>query len=247
MSTLETQVRETFAAGLRRQARTVVSSLQAPTVTGLERCVQLLSQTVEQVNVVARLEEPQASAVREGVLYDAYVPLLYVKEGRIEDAVEWLSGSWHLLAGHESHRKRLKPLGAPVANLQEVIRLYNIAWTSWVITESESDRPREKIPRLMTSLRLSFVEVGRMLGVSDETARRWSTGASRMPPDKLAILDIIDNALAKLHRLFKTDRLPEVIRRPAEIFEGQTALAWILEGKIAEVADRYDRELSWQT
>jgi hypothetical protein len=41
--------------------------------------------------------------------------------------------------------------------------------------------------------------------------------------------------------------LPTGIRRPAELFDGETALAWILRGRIAEVADRYETALLYQT
>lgn len=102
------------------------------------------------------------------------------------------------------------------------------------------------IRRLMAHLRLSYDDVGRMVGSSGETIRRWEQGQHAPTPEKQAVLTAADAALSRLLTMFKADALPAVIRRPAEIFDNERAFDWILRGRIVQVVDRYERELSYQ-
>jgi len=101
------------------------------------------------------------------------------------------------------------------------------------------------IQRLMTHLQLSYDEVGLIAGTTGETVRRWEHGQS-VPPEKHAVLHATDAALSRLLDVIKPEALPSAVRTPAEIFDNESALAWILRGRMAEVAERYDRELSYQ-
>ena len=100
--------------------------------------------------------------------------------------------------------------------------------------------------RLAGALDLSFDELGQMLGVRGETARRWERGLGSIPTDRLADLTTAEAALDRLLGLFRPERLPVAIRRPAELFGGESALDWILRGRIQDVADGYERALSYQ-
>lgn len=102
------------------------------------------------------------------------------------------------------------------------------------------------IRRLMAHLQISYDELGRMVGANGETVRRWEQGRHTPPPDKQAVLTSADAALSRLLTMLKADALPAAIRRPAEAFGNQLALDWILQGRIADVADRYDRALRYQ-
>src|SRR5437667_255605 len=126
------------------------------------------------------------------------------------------------------------------------VRLVSVAVADEMLAGSRAARGRQAIRRLLTTLRLSYDDTGRMLGTSGETVRRWATGQAGLSAEKLALLDIATQALGRLQRLFRPDRLPEVVRRPAESFGGQRALDWILQGRIREVADSYEQELAYQ-
>jgi len=257
------RVLETFSTDLGRHVRTVQSSLHTPTIEGLNRTVQLLSQSVDKVNSLAGVSEPEAAAVKEGVLCDAVLPVLYWAEGKVDEAAQLLAGSWFAFAGKtitgEMRRSistkeftyavnfKLHFLSSDPKKVRDVTRFYTMALEKWVIEGSGADRGRDQIHLLMTSLRFSLGDLGRMLKVSDETARRWSSGATRIPEGQLARLDLATSGLNRLRRLFRPERLPQVIRRPADRFEGQRALDWILQGRIAEVADRYERDLVYQS
>lgn len=105
---------------------------------------------------------------------------------------------------------------------------------------------RLALDRLMLRLGLSQDEAARMLGVSGETVRRWQRGAVKIPMPRAAQLLSMGEALDRLLALFQPERLPLAIRRPAELFDGERALDWILRGRIADAAGRYEIALSYQ-
>jgi transcriptional regulator with XRE-family HTH domain len=98
----------------------------------------------------------------------------------------------------------------------------------------------------MGHLGLSQDELGRMLGVTGESVRRWKTGATAIPLSRLAEITAAESALNRLLQVFRPQRLPVAIRRQAELFGSKRALDWILDGRIAEVADRYELSLAYQ-
>ena len=53
-------------------------------------------------------------------------------------------------------------------------------------------------------------------------------------------------ALSRLPAIFPPERLPQVIRREAELFDGKPAVDWIVRGRIADVAERYESALAYQ-
>jgi len=112
--------------------------------------------------------------------------------------------------------------------------------------EAEVSRGRLVIQRLMGHLSLSQDELGRLVGVTGETVRRWKTGATRIPLSCLAELTAAEAALNRLLQIFRPERLPLAIRRKADLFGGKRALDWILDGRIAEVADHYEISLAYQ-
>ena len=105
---------------------------------------------------------------------------------------------------------------------------------------------RLALDRLMLRLGLSQDEAARMLGVSGETVRRWQRGAVKIPMPRAVQLLSMGEALERLLALFQPGRLALAIRRPAELFDGERALDWILRGRIGEAAGRYEIALSYQ-
>jgi transcriptional regulator with XRE-family HTH domain len=105
---------------------------------------------------------------------------------------------------------------------------------------------RDIARRLRVSLRLSEEDLARMLATSGETIRRWEQDTAPVSPELSGKLLAADAALAVLLESFVPARLPEIIRRPALLFDGERALDWILGGRIGEVSERYDRLLMYQ-
>ncbi len=104
---------------------------------------------------------------------------------------------------------------------------------------------RAILERLRVSLGLSQEDLGTMFEVDGATARAWEQGEAEVPETAFAKLISANTALEHMLWIFRSDRLPQVIRRRADAFHGERALEWILDGRIAEVADRYDAGLSY--
>lgn len=104
----------------------------------------------------------------------------------------------------------------------------------------------ESLRRLKTSLMMDYKDLGSILGVDEESARCWEQGLSQIPTEQRTRLSELDAALAQLSSFFLPDRLPEVIRRNAELFDGERAYDWILRGRLSEVVERYDNLLRYQ-
>jgi hypothetical protein len=209
--------------------------------------VQLVSSSVDRLNAQARLDEDDARVVRAGVLHEAFLSLLYVREGHIPEAAHLLAGNWSALAGRRATRKPVEVRLPPVEGRDSLLlELFSVAVADEMLAASRGARGRQTIRRLMSTLRVNYDDLGRVLGVSGETVRRWAQGTVEVPEAKLAALDVAGQVLSRLLRLFRLDRLAEVLRRPADAFGGQRALDWILQGRLQEVADRYERELAYQ-
>jgi transcriptional regulator with XRE-family HTH domain len=124
--------------------------------------------------------------------------------------------------------------------------LYNQAIEQVITRGRGFEYERTILRSLMTRLQLSQDDVGRMLGVSGETVRRWELGATGIPVERQAAILAAEAGLRRLQDLFRPERLATVVRRAADLFDGDTALEWILRGRIAEVADRYETSLLYQ-
>ena len=79
-----------------------------------------------------------------------------------------------------------------------------------------------------------------MLAVSADTIVDWETGRTAMPVDVRATISRASGALTRMLKIVRPERLPQVIRRRVDILDGQSALDWILLGRIDEVANRYE-------
>ncbi len=99
--------------------------------------------------------------------------------------------------------------------------------------------------RLQSGLDISFEDVATMFGATGEEARGWRDGSEEIPEITFARMIAAENALDRLAQVFRPERLPQVIRRRAPVFENERALDWILDGRIAEVAQRYDEGLAF--
>ncbi len=114
-----------------------------------------------------------------------------------------------------------------------------------MLPEVKRARAMSILGRLKTGLDLGYEDLGVMFGVSGGTARAWQSGAEEVPETTFARMIAAESALNRLAELFRPERLPQVIRRRAPVFDNERALDWILDGRIAEVARRYDNGLAF--
>jgi hypothetical protein len=111
--------------------------------------------------------------------------------------------------------------------------------------EAKIRRASAILSRFRSSLDIGYEDVGTMFGVPGQTARAWHEGKEEVPETVFARMIAAESALNRLVQVFRPDRLGEVIRRRAPAFDNERALDWILDGRIAEVAARYDAGLSF--
>jgi transcriptional regulator with XRE-family HTH domain len=128
----------------------------------------------------------------------------------------------------------------------EWIATYHLAVATVLRQRQSASEGRQILHWLMACLDLSYDDLGRMFNVSGETVRRWERGSHPISSERKAEITLAGAALDRLLKMFRLERLSETVRRPAELFERKTALAWILQGRIAEVADRYEILLRYQ-
>lgn len=112
--------------------------------------------------------------------------------------------------------------------------------------DRRSEALRSLLGNAREALDLSFDQLGRIFHVSGETVRRWETGAIAIPESHWTAVSGLAQETGRLQQLFEAHRLPMVIRRPAEMFTGRTALDWIFDGRIQEAADLYEAALLYQ-
>jgi transcriptional regulator with XRE-family HTH domain len=131
-------------------------------------------------------------------------------------------------------------------NDPEWLLTYHLACQQLMAEHLGAGRTRVALRSLMAHLDLGQDDLGRMFGVSGETVRRWERGQTRIPTAQEARVLAAEAALRRLLDLFKPERLASAVRRPAELFAGDTAHEWILRGRIDDVAERYETALSYQ-
>lgn len=236
---------------------------------GVRRFAQVVSSCVEKLNAEAGLTGLQAVFVTSAVMQGALPSMLLFREGEIRAASQAVSTLWIELSTGESaeqilaKRRGAREISAPVRGaaaklpkilakrrdereLEELAHVFPLVVFEEAASARKATSGRDMLRRVSACLELSFENVGRVLNVPGETVRRWERGISRIPSDALATLELVDSALTRLTRLFLPQRLPEVVRRKAELFDGSRALDWILQGRISDVVDRYERALSYQ-
>ncbi len=107
------------------------------------------------------------------------------------------------------------------------------------------DRGLAMLGRIQRHLDLSREDLGTMLGLTGDAVRAWEERSEEMPEIVLGRIIAAHTALDQLLGVFLPERLPLVIRRRAAAFDGERALDWILDGRISEVAEKYDAGLSY--
>jgi transcriptional regulator with XRE-family HTH domain len=227
-----------------------------PDMAGIRQLVKTLDECLATINQIAELEGTTGTLVRHTALQACFPALRLSRRGDPEAALRFLLLEWARASAALGLPCSVSGLpGEPEAALSnlppdetehELLAAFNTA-VSALLREAEGEsRGRGAVRRLMTHLDLSFDQVGRALGVSGETVRRWERGSHEIPAERMADLLRTDAALDRLLGVFRAERLAAVVRRQAELFSGERALDWIFRGRIGEVADRYEVTLSYQ-
>jgi hypothetical protein len=134
---------------------------------------------------------------------------------------------------------------APVVLAPAAANYVTLAGLSQLLGETRHTSYVGKIERVATLLALSPSELARMLDVSREGLRRWLTG-SAVAPDRWPTIDELNETVDQLAKYIKPDRLPAVVRRPADSLGGATPLDWLVARRYRDLLATYRRALSYQ-
>jgi transcriptional regulator with XRE-family HTH domain len=104
---------------------------------------------------------------------------------------------------------------------------------------------RATMARLRRAFQLNSADIAQMLAAEPSDIDSWDAGTAHIPLVVVAQLREYADALDVLEGLFTEDRLPRVIRRPAQLFGGATALDLIRRGDLQTVATRYNHALQF--
>jgi transcriptional regulator with XRE-family HTH domain len=214
---------------------------------------------VDRLNARFLVDPDTSPLVRELVLQSAFLACAYSWHGRAEIGKASLVRAWidsSSRVGLDTERFRdlwnLLAHPAPVFDLiftshdAELLAIFNAAVGERFLAEGAEWQGRQIVRDLMVRLGLTRDEVAALLHASAETLDDWESGHTTIPQESLAQLRDAGTALVKLMGIFRPERLPHVIRRDAELFDGKPAVEWIVSGRIAEVAERYDSALAYQ-
>ncbi len=228
-----------------------------PDLGSVREIVHLLDRCLADLNELAGFEGDLATLVRHSSLQACFPSLRFLRHGEPEAALRFLLLTWARVAEAlglpcamidtpEELEASFPDLPVEQATEHEFLSVFNTAIFE-VLRDSERNvRGRDILRRLMAQLDLSYDLLGRVLGTSGETVRRWERGSHEIPAERMADLVQADAGLRRLLEIFQPERLASGIRRKAGLFTGESALDWILRGRIAEAADRYEVALAYQ-
>lgn len=229
----------------------VKNLLQQGSFSGIRKFAHLIYTCLEKLNAEAGLTGSGAIVITSTALQSSLPSMLLFREGEVRAASHAVATLYLTLSTGEP----AEPVRIPQKfltkwknerELDDLVQMFPMAVFEETTAARKESSGKQILRRLMTCLDLSFDDIGRMLDVSGETIRRWERGVSRIPSETLANLEVADAALTRLIRLFLPQRLPEAVRRKADLFDGSRALDWILRGRITEVADRYEQTFTYQ-
>jgi len=249
--------RDSLRSALEQRGGEIVPRLREPDLEAIRTFLWLVDDWLQAANREASAEEGRASLIRNSVLQGGFAALLLYREGQAGPAADWIARVWadHRLAfgnpsGAVAEADRggaaLSAGGATGEQALEFLASYGLAASELLTTRLQDAQGRIMLRRLMTHLGLSFEDLSRVLQASSASVRRWERREEVIPVEQMSELVLADRALARLLRLFRPERLPQVVRRRAEIFHAEPALNWILRGRLDSVVERYEAALSFQ-
>ena len=221
----------------------LIPQLRLPDGKSIKAFVYLVDDYVADLNVAASLENELALLVRPSVLHGAFPALVSFRAGEPKDTALLIIDIW------EAHALMLSTAALPSTGQEDeadFLALYSVAACDLLIKRMREAHAAILLRRLAVHLELSQDELGRIFHVTGETVRRWEKIKSKISAEHMAELESAGAALTHLLELFHPGRLSEVVRRRADLFEGERALDWILRGRLADVADRYEAALAYQ-
>ena len=118
---------------------------------------------------------------------------------------------------------------------REILDSADDAWVRSLIDALDRELRAAPLDRLMKLWDLSNSGAARVFGVSRQAFSKWLD--SGVPADRVDDVMRVDTITDLLDRYVKRERIPAVVRRPAERLAGETLLEALQAGRYRETAD----------
>ncbi|MCA0330143.1 MAG: hypothetical protein LCI03_09630 [Actinobacteria bacterium] len=121
----------------------------------------------------------------------------------------------------------------PASVAAEISTSVDDPWTQEFLRALDARVRSAPLERLLATWDLSAAAAGRVFGVTRQAVSKWR--GSGVPDDRAVALADLVAATDVLERYVRRERIPAVVRRPAEVLGGRSLLQLAEEGRYAEV------------
>jgi hypothetical protein len=121
----------------------------------------------------------------------------------------------------------------PTTVAAEISTSVDDPWTQEFLRALEARVRTAPLERFLATWDLSAAAAGRVFGVTRQAVSKWR--GSGVPDDRAVALADLVAATDVLERYVRRERIPAVVRRPAEVLDGKSLLDLAEEGRYAEV------------
>ncbi|MGE3812765.1 MAG: hypothetical protein AB7I24_14570 [Candidatus Nanopelagicales bacterium] len=121
----------------------------------------------------------------------------------------------------------------PASVAAEISTSVDDPWTQEFLRALDARVRSAPLERLLATWDLSAAAAGRVFGVTRQAVSKWR--GSGVPDDRAVALADLVAATDVLERYVRRERIPAVVRRPAEVLGGRSLLQLAEEGRYADV------------
>jgi hypothetical protein len=132
------------------------------------------------------------------------------------------------------HNGHMDTSVAPRQVAHELLKSADPAWLRELVDELDRQVRTEPLQRLISLWDLSNAAAARIFGVSRQAFSKWLTAGP--PADRVDDVTMVDDITSLLDRYVKRERIPAVVRRAAERFEGRSLLETLEAGEYQTAA-----------
>jgi len=123
---------------------------------------------------------------------------------------------------------------APGTLARELIDSADDSWIRALVDALDREVRRAPLERLLSLWDLSNAAAARLFGVSRQAFSKWLVAGP--PADRADDVAAVDDMTTLLDRYVKRERIPAVVRRPAEVFGERTLVEMLEAGEYQEAA-----------
>lgn len=121
----------------------------------------------------------------------------------------------------------------PAVAARELSRAADPEWMAAFLRSLDLGNARADLARVLKVWGLSQAKAAELFGVSRQAIGKWLQRG--LPADRLTAVADLAAATDILARHLKTDRIPAVVRRPAQQLNGKSLLDFVGEGRTQDV------------